>query len=374
MLAGMEMMSCPNLAVPAEVMQHIVNVESGHNPYAIGVVGGQLVRQPQNLDEAIATVQMLESKGYNYSLGLAQVNRNNLGKYGIDSYEKAFDRCTNLAVGARILADCYVSAQDWGKAFSCYYSGNYVTGFRDGYVQKVFDSIDRTTRSTTMVQTAPIQLANNQSAATRATTTTNSTRYSVPVATSDAAYRVAIRSSLLDTAVNALVAPAVASAADVPMPAQPQQQPATTQAGIPQTTQALQAMMQGAQAQRVATAQPPAPAQAGVPQTSAALQAMMRGAQAPAQQPGAALPPQAQVQAATVSPEAAMLQTIAQQDAEEQAAAAANATGVFTPQVRGPNDPAGGAVAAQQANGANAATNVDQANLRQGNSDGAFVF
>jgi type IV secretion system protein VirB1 len=366
----MEMMSCPNLAVPAEVMQHIVNVESGHNPYAIGVVGGQLVRQPQNLDEAVATVQMLESKGYNYSLGLAQVNRNNFGKYGIDSYEKAFDRCTNLGVGSRILADCYTSAQDWGKAFSCYYSGNYVTGFRDGYVQKVFDSIGRTERATTMTQVAPIQLASNQSAVTRGSS--NNTRYAVPVATSDAAYRVAIRSSLLDTAVNALVSPAVASAADVPMPAQ--QQAATTQAGIPQTTQALQAMMQSAQAQRAATTQQPATTQTGVPQTSQALQAMMRGAQAQAQQPGASLPPQAQVQAATASPEAAMLQAIAQQDAEEQAAAAANATGVFTPQVRGPNDPVGGATAAPQAYGTNAAPAVDQANPVQGNSDGAFVF
>ncbi|MDQ8051229.1 MAG: lytic transglycosylase domain-containing protein, partial [Luteibacter sp.] len=55
----MEMMACPNLAVPAEVMQHVVNVESSRNPYAIGVVGGQLVRQPQNLGEAIATVKSL---------------------------------------------------------------------------------------------------------------------------------------------------------------------------------------------------------------------------------------------------------------------------------------------------------------------------
>ena len=64
MLTGLEMMACQNLAVPAQVMQHVVNVESSSNPYAIGVVGGQLMRQPQNLDEAIATVQMLESKGY----------------------------------------------------------------------------------------------------------------------------------------------------------------------------------------------------------------------------------------------------------------------------------------------------------------------
>ena len=129
MLPGLEMMACPNLAVPAEVMHHIVNVESGSNPYAIGVVGGRLVRQPQNLDEALATVQMLEAKGYNYSLGVAQVNRANLGKYGLDSYQKAFTTCQNLAAGSQILANCYHSSGgDWGKSFSCFYSGNFVTG------------------------------------------------------------------------------------------------------------------------------------------------------------------------------------------------------------------------------------------------------
>ena len=129
MLTGLEMMACQNLAVPAQVMQHVVNVESSSNPYAIGVVGGQLMRQPQNLDEAIATVQMLESKGYNYSVGLSQVNRANFGKYGLDTFEKAFSTCGNLEAGSRILAGCYASAGgDWGKAFSCYYSGNFTTG------------------------------------------------------------------------------------------------------------------------------------------------------------------------------------------------------------------------------------------------------
>ena len=146
MLAAIGLMACPNLAVPAEVMRHVVDVESGANPYAIGVVGGQLVRQPKNLGEALATVHMLDAKGYNYSLGVAQVNRANLGKYGLDSYEKAFEACPNLAAGAQILAACYASSgAHWGKAFSCYYSGNFVTGYRDGYVQKVYDSINRDT-------------------------------------------------------------------------------------------------------------------------------------------------------------------------------------------------------------------------------------
>ena len=144
MLPGLEMMACPEMAVSMDVMQHVINVESSRNPYAIGVVGGALVRQPKALDEALATVRMLEEKGYNFSIGLAQVNRYNLGKYGLDSYEKAFQQCPNLQAGSRILAECYKrSGKDWGKSFSCYYSGNFETGFRHGYVQKIYDSMRR---------------------------------------------------------------------------------------------------------------------------------------------------------------------------------------------------------------------------------------
>lgn len=125
-------------------MHHVVRVESSFNPFAIGVVGGRLVRQPQNLAEAVSTVRMLERRGYNFSLGVAQVNRYNLGKYGLDTYEKAFEVCPNLQAGSKILAECYGrSSGDWGKSFSCYYSGNFVTGFRHGYVQKIYASINR---------------------------------------------------------------------------------------------------------------------------------------------------------------------------------------------------------------------------------------
>jgi type IV secretion system protein VirB1 len=138
----MELMGCPALAVPSDVMQHVVHVESSFNPYAIGVVGGRLARQPRNLPEAVATARMLEARGFNFSLGLAQVNRYNLGRYGLASYETAFDACANLRAGARILAECHDrSGGNWGKAFSCYYSGNFVTGYRHGYVQKIFASI-----------------------------------------------------------------------------------------------------------------------------------------------------------------------------------------------------------------------------------------
>jgi type IV secretion system protein VirB1 len=226
----MELMACPNLAVSAEVMQHIVHVESGANPYAIGVVGGRLVRQPQNLGEALATVHMLDSKGYNYSLGVAQVNRANLGKYGLDSYEKAFQICPNLSAGANILAACYANAGgSWGKAFSCYYSGNFTTGYRDGYVQKVYDSINRSTAIATGAdpsQAIPLQAERNTLHGITQVGNATGTSF---VASNNATYRVAIRSVMLDT-----TGAAAASAVDAALthgssdPAVPQMQPPPT--------------------------------------------------------------------------------------------------------------------------------------------------
>lgn len=166
MLPGMELMACPNLAVPREVMHHVVRVESSYNPYAIGVVGGRLVRQPRNLPEALSTARMLEERGYNFSLGLAQVNRYNLVKYGLHSYEKAFHPCSNLVAGSQILRECYGrSGGDWGKSFSCYYSGDFRTGYRHGYVQKVYASMRRgnAVESGSYAGASPIQVVDSSS-------------------------------------------------------------------------------------------------------------------------------------------------------------------------------------------------------------------
>ena len=214
MFTGMEMTMCPNLAVPAEVMQHIVQVESGANPFAIGVVGGQLVRQPASLDEALATVQMLDAKGYDYSLGVAQVNRRNLGRYGLDTYAKAFDACANVAAGAQILAECYGrSGKDWGKAFSCYYSGNFVTGYRDGYVQKVYASM-QADASSQAPMASPIPLRSSGTPRREAVA-------QVLHEAGTPGYRAALRSVAIDAAANAAVSAVSPSASALdPLPSE----------------------------------------------------------------------------------------------------------------------------------------------------------
>jgi Transglycosylase SLT domain. len=118
------------------ILERIVSVESSFNPWAIGVVGGYLARQPANREEAVATARSLHNAGWNFSLGLGQVNRHNLSKYGLD-YESVFEPCDNLRVTARIFGECLTRAlgslpeeQAQKAAFSCYYSGNFTRGLR----------------------------------------------------------------------------------------------------------------------------------------------------------------------------------------------------------------------------------------------------
>ena len=143
---------CATTVAP-QTMAAIVSIESNFNPLAIGVVDGFLPRQPATLPEAIATAKSLSAAGWNYSIGLAQVNVHNLDRYGI-TLEQAFEPCVNLNVGAQILTECFVRHADsvtdpqhaLRDAFSCYYSGNYTRGYLaessgTNYVERVLSRV-----------------------------------------------------------------------------------------------------------------------------------------------------------------------------------------------------------------------------------------
>jgi len=148
-------------------MAAIVRTESGFNPYAIGVIHGVLVRQPASLDEAVSTARALAAGGWNFSAGLAQVNHANWPLYGLSELT-AFDPCRNLAAGAAILQGCFELARRARTdtpsdsqsvlfaSLSCYASGNFSTGYRTGYVQRVVDSAGTVARSSTAVVVPPI--------------------------------------------------------------------------------------------------------------------------------------------------------------------------------------------------------------------------
>lgn len=146
--------------VQSQLEHGLVKTESSGNEFAIGVVGGLLVRQPRNVDEAIATALSLEAQGFNFSVGCRQVNKTNFQRYGL-TIQTAFDPKANSKAGADIYRECLTRATSaFGKgdaavraALSCYYSGNFATGQRKegnqaSYVDKVLSNA-KTDRSST---------------------------------------------------------------------------------------------------------------------------------------------------------------------------------------------------------------------------------
>lgn len=127
-------------ALQAPVMQQIYQVESSFNPFAIGVVGGRLVRQPKNLGEAVATAVYLARLGRNFSVGQGQVNRVHFSTLGWNAdIRSGFDVCKNVIAAHDIFKKCYARAiasgftakQDYSAtdaALSCYYSGSLSAG------------------------------------------------------------------------------------------------------------------------------------------------------------------------------------------------------------------------------------------------------
>jgi type IV secretion system protein VirB1 len=148
-------MQCAPSVHPA-TLTPIVKTESSFNPWAIGVVGKALPRQPQSLDEAVLTVKKLVGEGANFSIGLGQINRLH---FDVSHPETMFEPCTNLRMTAQLLQDCYTAAAEADpdpqgalrKAISCYYSGNLTRGFQaeagfggSSHVQRVLANADIT--------------------------------------------------------------------------------------------------------------------------------------------------------------------------------------------------------------------------------------
>jgi type IV secretion system protein VirB1 len=144
-------MACAPL-VHTDTAQALVAVESSFNPHAIGVVGGVLDRQPRNLAEALATANKLQANGWNFSVGLAQINLRNFARLGLNA-TTAFDPCENLRAMQTVLAECFERSSlkalpqpALRQALSCYYSGNFITGFRHGYVQRIAHAVPQERR------------------------------------------------------------------------------------------------------------------------------------------------------------------------------------------------------------------------------------
>jgi type IV secretion system protein VirB1 len=128
-----------------ELLEAIVQVESGGNAHALNVNGGvELVRQPRSREEAVAMARWLERHGYSFDVGLAQLNSANLARLGLD-VASAFEPCANLRAASRVLEECLYRARarlgDGARALnaavSCYNTGHFTRGVANGYVAAV---------------------------------------------------------------------------------------------------------------------------------------------------------------------------------------------------------------------------------------------
>ena len=143
-LAFISLVAACSPQVDVTTAHALVATESNFNVHAIGVVDGSLERQPRNRAEGVATARRLQADGWNYSVGLAQINVHNFGRLGLTT-EAAFDPCANLSAMQTVLTECFERTvrkdsdpqHSLRQALSCYYSGNFVTGFKHGYVRRV---------------------------------------------------------------------------------------------------------------------------------------------------------------------------------------------------------------------------------------------
>lgn len=126
------------------VMEAIIKVESSGNPLVLGLNKGyKLQTQPKNEEQAKAWAEYLEQHDYNFDVGLGQVNIKNIHKYGYKAKDM-LDPCLNLKIASDILDKNYQvalatdnSAKALQKAISAYNTGNFNSGFSNGYVHKV---------------------------------------------------------------------------------------------------------------------------------------------------------------------------------------------------------------------------------------------
>jgi type IV secretion system protein VirB1 len=121
-------------------MAEIVRVESSGRQFVINVVK-QGPQEHTTKAEALAAINTALAQGRNVAIGLMQVTTQTAKRLGYTP-EQLLDACTNLRAGAEVLKGSYLDAKALHgegqkalqAALSAYESGNFLTGFADGYV------------------------------------------------------------------------------------------------------------------------------------------------------------------------------------------------------------------------------------------------
>jgi type IV secretion system protein VirB1 len=140
-------LKCSHNVAPS-TMRAIIKTESRGNPLAIGINGRiHLSYQAKNYQQAYRWVLYLENNHYNIDIGIAQINIKNVRKYGYKGTDM-LDPCLNIKVANFILLDNFKKLQKYNLSvkdslfmtISAYNTGNYKSGFNNGYVMKVLNN------------------------------------------------------------------------------------------------------------------------------------------------------------------------------------------------------------------------------------------
>jgi type IV secretion system protein VirB1 len=150
--------TCAPLVHPI-TMSKLVTVESRWHPFVIADAGPRglpwkgvrekMVRSysPASAEKAAQLASRLIAENHIVAIGLSQVSSQNLHRFGL-TVEQVLDPCTNLHTGSIILTEFYLSArktypdpnQTVLAAISAYNTGNFISGFTNGYVGLVVNA------------------------------------------------------------------------------------------------------------------------------------------------------------------------------------------------------------------------------------------
>ncbi|MBX8493168.1 lytic transglycosylase domain-containing protein [Pseudomonas cichorii] len=136
--------------VSSNTMMAIIGHESAGNPWALGVNGSHRFQKPTDYGSAVAEAKRLISKGASVDMGLMQINSYTMARLGL-TVEQIYDPCSNIYAGGVVLTRNYVKATDqFGDpqsalqaALSAYNTGNFRSGFKNGYVRSVLNQAQR---------------------------------------------------------------------------------------------------------------------------------------------------------------------------------------------------------------------------------------
>jgi type IV secretion system protein VirB1 len=142
-MVGLALLQACAPTVAPSTLARVIQVESQGNPLAIHVNGVALEQKPRNAAEAAALARRYIAAGYSVDLGLMQVNSRNLERLGL-TVAALLDPCENLAAGALVLTDFFLSAAPrysapqaaLQAALSAYNTGSFRRGFENGYVAR----------------------------------------------------------------------------------------------------------------------------------------------------------------------------------------------------------------------------------------------